>query len=75
MNGINKVEGNTLYHFMSKADGDGNRLEDARFFYNLTVSVETDCVEECCMICLQRSLSNSLSCSSTYRKTVKKMFT
>ena len=72
---INKVEGNTLYHFMSKADGDGNRLEDARFFYNLTVSVETDCVEECCMICLQRSLSNSLSCSSTYRKTVKKMFT
>jgi len=74
VNGINKVEGNTLYHFMSKADGDGNRLEDARFFYNLTVSVETDCVEGCGMICLQRRLSNSLSCSSTYRKTVKKMF-
>jgi len=43
-NSINIVEGNTLYHFMSKADGDGNRLEDARFFYNLTVSAETKLV-------------------------------
>ena len=55
VNSINKVEDNTLYHFMSKADGDGNRLEDARFFYNLTVSAETDCVE----YGLQRRLSNS----------------
>lgn len=39
VNSINRVENNTLYHYMSKADGDGNRLEDARFFYNLTVSV------------------------------------
>jgi len=43
-NSINIVEGNTLYHFMSKADGDGNRLEDARFFYTLTVSTETEVV-------------------------------
>ena len=56
VNSINKVEGNTLYHFMSKADGDGNRLEDARFFYNLTVSAETEFVV--CMICLQRRPSN-----------------
>ena len=55
VNSINKVEDNTLYHFMSKADGDGNRLEDARFFYNLTVSAETDCVE----YGLQRRPSNS----------------
>lgn len=33
------IDGNTaLYHYMLKTDGDGSRLNDARFFYNVTVS-------------------------------------
>ena len=39
---LNKVDGKTLYHYMTKSEqrdgGDGFRLNDARFFYTVTVS-------------------------------------
>ena len=38
VNSLNVIEGNTLYHYMSKSDENGMRLTDARLYYNVTVS-------------------------------------
>ena len=37
-NSINVVDDRTLYHYMLKKDGYDAQKEDARFFYNVTVS-------------------------------------
>ena len=37
-NSINIIENKTLFHYMLDTDGDQMRLNDARFFYNVTVS-------------------------------------
>ena len=37
-NSINIMENKTLFHYMLDTDGDQMRLNDARFFYNVTVS-------------------------------------
>lgn len=38
-NSINIIQGETLYHYMLDDDGDQMRLNDAGFYYNLTVSL------------------------------------
>lgn len=40
INKIDEIDGKTLYHYMLKSDRAGDRLEDAQFYYNVTVSTE-----------------------------------
>lgn len=49
-NSINVIEGKTLYHYMLKSDRAGDRLEDAQFFYDVTVSTESGPPLSLCVI-------------------------
>mmetsp|Transcript_2549 Transcript_2549/g.3954 ORF Transcript_2549/g.3954 Transcript_2549/m.3954 type:complete len:1065 (-) Transcript_2549:183-3377(-) len=37
---FNKIDDKTLYHYMSKSNNDGHKLDDAQFIYNVTDNCE-----------------------------------